>query len=323
MEKAIEASFQMEMDIEKCVSEGWKFRVKEVGGHRYITRYRKGEEKSLGPYSDELWKQIVEKAGDRASQPRRKEALLSEIEGLKERVKRLEGFEESARRKCESCPQIGSWYGYRYCKLLSWDRKPTKLMNIYPQFEFMRIMPDRVEERWYVEPHPDLCRTCASVALNPDLIKEQLHRINEFTSLLPSIKTLIGHAEDTGGFKAKNCAHMDKEGYCTYWRWPDPPTHHAKNHKRNVEGTYHISAGALFCADCHAFKKRGEIDLSELQSLINSSFEIGTCDNCSKTVLMPKFLDRWICPYCSSHRGWKKESIKKIRPLAPNDYQPM
>jgi len=194
-------------------------------------------------------------------------------------------------------------------------------MGIYPQLEFKRIKPDRIKKRWYVKPHPDLCRTCASVALDPDLIREQLGRINKLASLLPSINALVRHAKDTGDFKAKNCTYVDKEGYCTYWRWDIPPTHHTKNYKRNAEGRYHIPAEALLCADCHAFKKKGEIDLSELQSLINLSFDVGTCDNCSKTVLMPKFLDRWICPYCSSPRVWRKEYIKKIRPLAPNDYQ--
>jgi len=241
---------------------------------------------------------------------------------LKEKVKRLEGFEESAKRKSENCPQIASWFGFTYCRSWSWEKKPSKLIWIYPQLEFRRRMPDRIQKRWYVKPHPDLCRTCMSVALDPDPVREQLRRINEFTPLLPSINALVGHAQDTGGFKAKNCTHVDKEGYCTYWRWDLPPTHHTKNYKRNAEGKYHILAEALLCADCNAFKKKGEIDLNELQNLINSSFDIGTCGNCSETILRPKFMDTWICPYCSTPRVWKKEHIKKIRPLAPNDYQP-
>lgn len=152
------------------------------------------------------------------------------------------------------------------------------------------------------------------------MIGKQL-QINELVSI-PSINTLVKHAKDTGGFKAKNCAHVDKEGYCTDWGWEGPPTHHTKNYKKNAEGKYHIPAEALLCADCNAFKKKGEIDLNELQSLINSSFDIGTCSDCSKKILKPKFLDSWICPSCSRHMVWKKEYIGKIRPPAPSDYQP-
>ena len=38
--------------------------------------YRESEEKSLGPYSDDLWKHIIAKAGERAAKPSR-DALLS------------------------------------------------------------------------------------------------------------------------------------------------------------------------------------------------------------------------------------------------------
>jgi len=88
---SIEKSFRAE-NIDGYVSEGWKFRVKQVGKHRYIIRYKGKEEKSLGSYSDELWRIITEKAGEKVAKPRKDRAPPPEIEELKERVNRLEGF---------------------------------------------------------------------------------------------------------------------------------------------------------------------------------------------------------------------------------------
>ena len=45
-------------EIETWRKEGWNFRVKSVKGKKYITRRRKQKEKSLGPYSEELWSKL-------------------------------------------------------------------------------------------------------------------------------------------------------------------------------------------------------------------------------------------------------------------------
>lgn len=44
----------------KYRDEGWRFSIKNVKGKKYITRKLKGEERSLGPYSDDLWNLILE-----------------------------------------------------------------------------------------------------------------------------------------------------------------------------------------------------------------------------------------------------------------------
>jgi hypothetical protein len=45
-------------NLEQRIAEGWRFRIKTSRGHRYITRRRGGQERSLGRYTDHLWKQI-------------------------------------------------------------------------------------------------------------------------------------------------------------------------------------------------------------------------------------------------------------------------
>ena len=44
----------------KYRDDGWKFTIKKVKGKKYITRKRKEEERSLGPYSEDLWNLISE-----------------------------------------------------------------------------------------------------------------------------------------------------------------------------------------------------------------------------------------------------------------------
>jgi hypothetical protein len=57
----IQAGFPMvrsgssEADIEAFLREGWNFRDKGVKGLRYVTRRKGQQERSLGPYSEELW----------------------------------------------------------------------------------------------------------------------------------------------------------------------------------------------------------------------------------------------------------------------------
>ena len=47
----------------KYRDDGWKFTIKNVSGKKYITSKRKEEERSLGPYRDDLWNLILEIVG--------------------------------------------------------------------------------------------------------------------------------------------------------------------------------------------------------------------------------------------------------------------
>jgi hypothetical protein len=275
MEKAmatsVKRSFRAE-NMDQFVSEGWKFRVKSVGKNRYIIRYRKKEEKSLGPYSDELWRYITEKAGGSVSQPRRNEVLLSEIEGLKERVKRLEGLGESVRHKSENCPQIGRWYGYTYCKVLFWEKKPKKLMQVYPQLEFMRIMPDRIEKKWYVKPHPDICRTCVMLLQVPSTLADDLHKVRRKIDMMDdglddvksSLSLLTGSAERRVRDDHDGCKHIRSDGYCGWWyyfqrRWDRDQKEDTIMKKGKQKQVYrdNVRKHPLICVSCSSFEPRG------------------------------------------------------------------
>lgn len=48
----------MESEIEGLINEGWKPRIKKKKNRRYITLRKGNKEKSLGPYTDELWEKV-------------------------------------------------------------------------------------------------------------------------------------------------------------------------------------------------------------------------------------------------------------------------
>jgi len=47
-------------DVRRLVGLGWRFRVKKSGDRRYINRRKGQREKSMGPYTEELWTMIQE-----------------------------------------------------------------------------------------------------------------------------------------------------------------------------------------------------------------------------------------------------------------------
>ena len=72
----------MESEIEGLINEGWKIRIKTKKNRRYITVRKGNKERSLGPYTDELWNKV--KPADLSATP----TLVLE---LKRRINQLEG----------------------------------------------------------------------------------------------------------------------------------------------------------------------------------------------------------------------------------------
>ena len=48
-----------EEEIKEFIEDGWSFRIKKSGDRHYITRRKGQAEKSLGPYTEELWDMII------------------------------------------------------------------------------------------------------------------------------------------------------------------------------------------------------------------------------------------------------------------------
>ena len=71
----------MESKIEGLIKEGWKPRIKKKKNRRYITLRKGNEERSFGPYTDELWEKV---------KPADLSAILSHVLDLERRINELE-----------------------------------------------------------------------------------------------------------------------------------------------------------------------------------------------------------------------------------------
>jgi len=79
------------LDIEKLLLEGWRPRIKKVKERRYITVLKGKKERSLGPYTDELWDKV---------KPTDPWATPSQISELEKRIDKIE------KTKRESNPSL-------------------------------------------------------------------------------------------------------------------------------------------------------------------------------------------------------------------------
>lgn len=147
-----------EEDIRAFIREGWNFRVKPSRGRRYITRRRGQDEKSLGPYSDELWGTIERLREQRAHLPE----YVSEIMKVQERaLKDLDehlSLERSVHMmiNCVHKDEGGN------CIFWTWSSKP----NFYEYAEELfvgkdiRLVGGRGSKKWVVRASTWFCKYC-------------------------------------------------------------------------------------------------------------------------------------------------------------------
>ncbi len=93
----------MEIEIDGLIDDGWKPRIKKRKKLRYITLRKGNQEKSLGPYTEELWEKVkpvdpwatpaqiteLEKRIGKIEKTKRRENISFDAELLK-RIKKLE-----------------------------------------------------------------------------------------------------------------------------------------------------------------------------------------------------------------------------------------
>ena len=99
----------MELEIEGLLDEGWKPRIKKRKKLRYITLRKGNQEKSLGPYTEELWEKVkpvdawatpaqileLEKRIGKIEKTKRRENTSFDAELLK-RIKKLEESQQGS-----------------------------------------------------------------------------------------------------------------------------------------------------------------------------------------------------------------------------------
>lgn len=261
--------------MKKWISEGWKFRIKTSHGRKYITRRKKGEERSLGKYNENLWNLIKESTIEKTLEKERSiEALQNEIETLKISLTTMqntideikEELEEKSdtgfdlthltEKKISICLNHKEWYGNRFCSVYTWDRKPSKIMRIFPDVKFKRNKMDN-EQRWRFIPHPDICTFCNPMITL--LLQEYVDKMS-FNRSLVSLKILKQSAERRVRNDHCGCKGMNKDGYCTLWHYSE------RTYDRyQKEGVYsgkrvyydNVKKHPEICASCPSYTPKG------------------------------------------------------------------
>lgn len=73
------------VSIKEYAEEGWKAKIKTVKGHKYIVLRLRGKDKSLGPYTEELWNKCIQLEMTRR-EPENIDALKKTVEKLTQQV---------------------------------------------------------------------------------------------------------------------------------------------------------------------------------------------------------------------------------------------
>lgn len=179
--------------LRKYHRQGWHFFIRTVDERKYITIRRKGKERSLGPYSDELWK-IIEGLGDKGARegqagdlPNKQESPrgLEQARVLNESANRiLKTFQELARfvksNKHRRCVQVrvdgfcGRWI------LEKLPEQAKQLTQKETEYMFKKLSSaDGKNIGWYLKPFDSICKNC------PAYFDEQMIRFLNVRRLDP------------------------------------------------------------------------------------------------------------------------------------------
>jgi len=179
--------------IERYFREGWHFRIKTVKGHRYITRRKGQEERSLGAFNNSLWIKIqqlkkqykpedespldiddsiqdfVKENEDKLSEKRDRSLKIKEV---LEKIKKIKEQLDLDRTVTMMTTCVHREEGY--CNFWSWGEKP-KFLEIHDDIfgsasendykrKIMFWEGEKVN-RWVVRVAPWFCSNCPSYSL--------------------------------------------------------------------------------------------------------------------------------------------------------------
>ena len=79
--------WEMDVDIDGLLRDGWTPRLKVVGGRRYVTLRKGNRKRSLGPYTPELWEEVRRHAQAVRKYPHL--AMSGEVRRLRDELRAL------------------------------------------------------------------------------------------------------------------------------------------------------------------------------------------------------------------------------------------
>ena len=256
------------------LEEGWKPRVRTVKGRRYITLRKADKERSLGVYTPELWQKIKSLTVKLGKEPSKAISLTDErsaaIDLLEKRLSELERLmrervEGLAEWKIQNCMHRRSRYGFTYCKAWKWNRKPSRLMEAFPEVKFKRMKPEGAK-LWYASPHPSLCTACTRFMEVEPTTEQEFWGMYGNVGRLEASLNLLRESAEKRVREDYGCTHMDSDGRCKYWHWYNRNWSREQKEDSIMEKDKlirvwrdNVKANPEICASCPNYKPRGAV----------------------------------------------------------------
>jgi len=163
-----------EESLLKYHNQGWHFFIRTVAERRYITIRRKGKERSLGPYSDEIWK-LIQGIDNREAREDATRILSNKMKSPKSLTQPrvisetedpfLKTLEEIKRYILEynfyKCLQINADGFCDYWRLEEPPEYEKQLNQKESEFLFKKVKQEHGKTTvWILKPLPAICNNC-------------------------------------------------------------------------------------------------------------------------------------------------------------------
>lgn len=163
-----------EESLRRYHKQGWNFFIRTVADWRYITIRRRGKERSLGPYSDDVWKVIesIDNQGTREDIVRSVSNKMKSSKSLTQpRV--ISETEDPFLKTVEEINQYILMYKFQNCLQLEADgfcgywhlnelpEHGKQLNHKETEYLFKKLNQDNGKtEAWALKPLPAICNNC-------------------------------------------------------------------------------------------------------------------------------------------------------------------
>ncbi|OGD59323.1 hypothetical protein A3K78_08375 [Candidatus Bathyarchaeota archaeon RBG_13_52_12] len=154
-------------ELTSLMNDGWRFRIKTVKGKRYISARKKGDEKGISPFSEEVWGEI-QNLTDR-------DGGLKEVASIKEKppdegqenlslhIRRINEYLRTSRGSYMALHCLFK-DNENYCEYWQWSRDPplySYITKIWGENMF-RVSGDEASgsKLWALKAFPYMCAGC-------------------------------------------------------------------------------------------------------------------------------------------------------------------
>jgi hypothetical protein len=167
-------------ELTSFIKDGWRFRIKTVKGKRYISARKGGDEKGVGPFSEELWGEI-QKLSDLGVDLKKGVSLKEKTSNEENKDLLLHVHKINDLLRGTRGAYMASYCLFKdnenYCEYWQWNTEPplySYITEIYGQQMFRAYGEEASgSKRWVIKAFPYTCAGC------PAFIDERMKKLSK------------------------------------------------------------------------------------------------------------------------------------------------